>query len=355
MKYEIAVCTKEGDSTTFKGNLLEKLAREILEVQQYRVTETARITGMEIDLLARHKISNSTIFVECKAWDGTLPADVITKLLGNVVMKNADGGWLITTGALSKDAKGAQEEWEREDNARRQMLSFYTAERIIELLLDTKLIRKCILSNIDLQGEYEQGEIELLFITDIGRYWIVPVAIKNSGLITSVMVFDANTGERIVDTKVIEELKSRKNKYSEYEWILDKQKDDKVAKELLNEYRSVVPVITGDAWNDYRPARPEDFVGRKQSIKEIFSFFEAVIGGKTDTRLFAIKAPSGMGKSSLISKVSAMANRAKKNRKYFIYSVDVRTTMSQRYAEFALRACLNSAQKENFIKLDGKR
>lgn len=80
IKYEIAVCTKEGDSTTFKGNLLEKLAR--------------------------HKISNSTIFVECKAWDGTLPADVITKLLGNVVMKNADGGWLITTGALSKDAKG---------------------------------------------------------------------------------------------------------------------------------------------------------------------------------------------------------------------------------------------------------
>lgn len=130
------------------------------------------------------------------------------------------------------------------------MLSFYTAERIIELLLDTKLIRKCILFNIDLQGEYEQGEIELLFITDIGRYWIVPVAIKNLGLITSVMVFDANTGERIVDTKVIEELKSRKNKHSEYEWIFDKQKDHKVAKELLNEYRSVVPIITGDAWND---------------------------------------------------------------------------------------------------------
>lgn len=51
MKYEIAVCTKEGDSTTFKGNLLEKPAREILEVQQYKVTENVRITGMEIDLL----------------------------------------------------------------------------------------------------------------------------------------------------------------------------------------------------------------------------------------------------------------------------------------------------------------
>lgn len=105
------------------------------EIRQHKVTETVRITGMEIDLLGRHKISNSTIFVECKAWDGTLPADVITKLLGNVVMKNADGGWLITTGALSKDAKGAQEEWERENNARRQMLSFYTAERIQENVL----------------------------------------------------------------------------------------------------------------------------------------------------------------------------------------------------------------------------
>ena len=33
MKYEIAVCTKKDDSTTSKGNLLEELSREILEVQ----------------------------------------------------------------------------------------------------------------------------------------------------------------------------------------------------------------------------------------------------------------------------------------------------------------------------------
>ena len=37
MKYEIEVCTKESDSTTVKGQLLEKLASEILEVQQYKV------------------------------------------------------------------------------------------------------------------------------------------------------------------------------------------------------------------------------------------------------------------------------------------------------------------------------
>lgn len=96
MKYEIEVCTKEGDSNTDKGRLLEKLASEILEVQQYKVVETVRVTSMEIDVLARHKISNSVIFVECKAWDNPLSADVITKLLGNVVIRNANEGWLIT-------------------------------------------------------------------------------------------------------------------------------------------------------------------------------------------------------------------------------------------------------------------
>ena len=351
MKYEIVVATKENDSTTLKGGLLEQLATEILGVQQYNVEQTVRITGMEIDVLARHKVNNTLIFAECKAWDSPLPADVITKLLGNVVMKNASAGWLITTGPLSKDAKGAQEEWERDDNPRRNMLSFYTTDRIIELLFDTKLIKNCSTIDIELQDGYVK-ESALLLITDIGRYWVIPVVAKNSGFVTSVVALNASTGEKVTDAVVLEELKLRKNKYSEYEWKLDVQNDEEMAKELLTEYNSVVPIITGDTWNDYRPARPEDFVGRKQNLREIFSFFDSVIENRTETRLFAIKAPSGMGKSSLISKLSSIANGAKKKRKYFVYAVDVRTAMSQRYAEFALKTCLDSARKEGFIDWD---
>lgn len=349
MKYEIAVATKDEDSTTLKGSLLEQLTAEILGVQQYVVEQTIRVTGMEIDVLAKHKINNSIILVECKAWESSLPADVISKLLGNVVMKNASAGWLITTGGLSKDAKGAQIEWESQQNSRRNMLSFYTPDRIIELLIDTRLIVDCAGINVELKEGYSESESVLLLITDMGRFWIVPIVIKNSGFITSVMVFDAATGAQVTDAKVVEELKARKNKYSEYEWKIDEKNDDEVAKDLLTEYNSVVPIITGDAWNDYRPARPEDFVGRKQNIGEIFGFFESVIEGTTETRLFAIKAPSGMGKSSLISKVSSMANRAKK-RKYFVYAIDVRTAMSQRYAEFAVKACLDNARKEGFLE-----
>lgn len=352
MKYEIEVCTKENDSTMVKGRLLEKLASEILEVQQYKVVETVKVTGMEIDVLARHKISNSVIFVECKAWDNPLPADVITKLLGNVVFKGANEGWLITTGGFSKDAKGVQEEWENSTDDKRRMLSFYTSDRIIELLLDAKLIKACTFISDKLEEGYEQSENGLILITDIGKYWVIPIVAQNTGLVTSVIAFDAQTGKQIKDEKVIEELKSRKNKYSDYEWLIDQQKNEDVTKNLLNEYNSVVPIITGDSWNDYRPARPEDFVGRKQNIKEILAFFDNVVDNKTDTRLFAIKAPSGMGKSSLISKITAVSNGAKRKKKYFIYSVDVRTALSQRYAEFALRSCLLEAQKQNFLELN---
>ena len=54
MKYEIAVCTKEGDSTTFKGNLLEKLAREILEVQQYSCLPDIKLVILQFLLNAKH-------------------------------------------------------------------------------------------------------------------------------------------------------------------------------------------------------------------------------------------------------------------------------------------------------------
>ena len=79
MTTRIEVCTKEDESTTVKGGILEQLVAQILTVQQFEVTQTVRVTGMEIDVYARHKITNQEILVECKAHENALPADVITK------------------------------------------------------------------------------------------------------------------------------------------------------------------------------------------------------------------------------------------------------------------------------------
>ena len=104
----IEVGTEAEDSTRDRGVLLEKLGKEILQVLQYEVIEEIRITGMEVDLLAKNKETNEEILVECKAHSSNLSADVITKLVGNVYTRDVSAGWLMTTGPLGKDAKGIQ-------------------------------------------------------------------------------------------------------------------------------------------------------------------------------------------------------------------------------------------------------
>ena len=55
MELMIEVGTEAEDSTRDRGVLLEKLGKEILQVLQYEVIEEIRITGMEVDLLAKNK------------------------------------------------------------------------------------------------------------------------------------------------------------------------------------------------------------------------------------------------------------------------------------------------------------
>lgn len=62
--------------------LLEKLEKRYYKYFQYEVIEEIRITGMEVDLLAKNKETNEEILVECKAHSSNLSADVITKLVG---------------------------------------------------------------------------------------------------------------------------------------------------------------------------------------------------------------------------------------------------------------------------------
>ena len=64
MNTRIEICTKEDESTTVKGGILERLVAQILTVQQFEVTQTVRVTGIEIDVYAKHKITNQVILAE---------------------------------------------------------------------------------------------------------------------------------------------------------------------------------------------------------------------------------------------------------------------------------------------------
>ena len=93
-------------TTTEKGDFFEDLVAELLRPMRFEVKERLRFTGMEIDLLAVGKDEPRQILVECKALADALASPAISKLLGNVEIRDADAGWLFSTSDLTKDGRG---------------------------------------------------------------------------------------------------------------------------------------------------------------------------------------------------------------------------------------------------------
>jgi restriction endonuclease len=105
------------------------------------VETQVRVTAAELDLLCKNRVNGRTLYVECKAHRDPLSSNELKNLLGTITLKNYDEGWLISAGALGKDAKGFQHEWEQKPSRERQKLSIYTPDRIIEAFAAAKLIQ----------------------------------------------------------------------------------------------------------------------------------------------------------------------------------------------------------------------
>ena len=125
----IEVATAPDSTTKEKGDLLESLATKFLETQGFEVTTQVRLTAGELDLLCNHKVSGKKIYVECKAHRGPLSSVPLTNILGKIEFHNYEEGWLVSTGALGKDAKGFTAEWEAKPPAKRAKLSIYYLNR----------------------------------------------------------------------------------------------------------------------------------------------------------------------------------------------------------------------------------
>ena len=354
MNYNIEICMSDDTTTTDKGRLLENLGKEVLESMQYTVKEEIRVTGMEVDLLANHKVSGEEIYVECKAHKNPLSADVITKILGNLMVNEVSSGWLLTTGPLGKDAKGLQESWEKKPFNKRNQLNIYTHDRIIELLISTSKICNTSFTN-QIKSKILANE-HTLFISNYGRFWIIPIIEAEAGIPCEVMVFSVKNGEQITDENIINKIASLDSTFKELIWIKDTDETgiNNINNDLVEECKSILTVSSGDKWADYRPSRPEDFVGRDKMLNDIFELLNDINNGSSNTRLFSISSPSGWGKSSVVVKLIDMSHRKKTKNKFFIYGVDVRTAMSSRYPELVLKSAIEEAIKCKFIDLELK-
>ncbi|AFZ22227.1 hypothetical protein Mic7113_6662 (plasmid) [Allocoleopsis franciscana PCC 7113] len=107
-----------------------------------------------------------------------------------------------------------------------------------------------------------------------------------------------------------------------------------------------------DAFDDYRPCNPENFVGRHHLQSEFWKLLASIRDGKTQTRIVCFTGGSGFGKSSLVVKLTedCRQNEALKH-DFYLYDVDVRSAKGAFFVKKAIMLALQKAVDENFIDL----
>lgn len=347
--HHIEVAVPSETSTTERGKVLERLAAKFLGTQNFRIEQEVRLTATEVDLLGVEKTTGEKIFVECKAYRSTISAEVLHKLLGNVMFRKYSSGWLLTTFALGKDAKGFQEEWSQRPPEERRRLQIYPPDGLVARLVGAGMFVDPNTLAID-RGRFNPGTDAVLLLTVHAEFWVIPVIDRDSGIRNGALLFRADSGKRVTDAATLE-LVSNTDTTINLPWLTDASESQTVAvTRLREELQSIVRVPVADHWADYRPARPEDFVGRDSVQATVFDFFDAVRAKETRTRLLALKGPSGWGKSSTVLKIASRAANVRNRGKFFVFTVDSRAATTGRFPELAIATAIKEAIKTGFVE-----
>ncbi|EOM9476090.1 restriction endonuclease, partial [Proteus mirabilis] len=322
-------------------------ASDLLKAQNYEVIEEIKVTGAELDLLCKHNVSGKKIYVECKAQKEKIGAPILRQLLGTVIAYDYTEGWIISTAEFGKEAKGFIDMFKQKPGIQATQLSFYSPELIITTLSKASII---VPEPIERAKELTLNKFELgdwvLLISKYGKFWCVYILM--GGVPNDVLVFCAKKGSLITDKLILENLKKLKSSIAEFSLnpIIETNKKDKENHISINLLPTVIEVQTGESWIDYRPARPEDFVGRDRLQTELLDYLKDIQNKKL--RIFAITGNSGLGKSSLIAKLRDRSRNQHYRKRIFIFAVDIRGARNTAYIHASLLECLRQAQKNNF-------
>lgn len=335
-----------------RGTFFEEVVAKIFIQMQYKVSKQIRVTGMEIDLLAKHLYSKESAYIECKFKKNTFGAPVINKLIGNAILRDDISiAYLVSTAEPGKDAKGVLEELDKKNFKIRELLSFayIGPSEFVRLFLSVnqypKLEEKLVEINLG-----ENVSSATLVITPDVACWVIEkqedgiprVAHAMPLEVKKMQLDDFEAFKRLVeDNKMWTGLRISNGIAEFSSHIKDTIK--------LREVVTSVPVA--ENFDDTGPARPQDFVGRLEIQREIFRFFQRVLQGQTNKRVIALSGPSGFGKSSTILKLADRTRNKHYRNKYRIYHIDSRSATSPLFVIEAIRTVFQNAIEDKFINL----
>ena len=346
MKKEIRILLKEGESNKAKGNCFEDLVRNLISIHQYEVRGNINFSGMEIDLIGKHKHTDDTLYVECKAKQ-KVSSDELTKFAFNVDFKEVDKGYFFRTRELESQAGALLTEIKSKEKYKN--LTFFEPGQIIEMLCDAKMIFEPIKKVSELAISKT-----ILAITYFGDFFIYLINESNA-LPTKFVVINAKNNESKISQEDIEVLKKRIDEIKSLAYI--EQPNEYREKGILShrqEIESISEVQESENWYDYLPASSDKqhFVGRDKIRTSILTFFKKVKKGTTPKRIFYLNGKSGWGKSSLVLEIKGRCRNKHYKNNFYTLAIDTRSAISDNFVALSIKKLISKATISGFIKKD---
>jgi hypothetical protein len=197
MKKQIRIILDPEILDSKKGDFFENMVRYVFESQRYDITQRVNFTGMEIDLIAKHKDRSETAYIECKARE-KLESKDIEAFAFNVAYREANYGYFLSTTEFEHQVAGLIEEMS--GKGKYANLYFWGPDKIFELLESANVITQLDHSKIK-----HTITKTILSYTYFGIFYIL-ILMKNT-IPTEFCVYDAKKTSPIQDNEKIKKLK----------------------------------------------------------------------------------------------------------------------------------------------------
>lgn len=352
MEPKVQILVSSAWSNTERGNFFEDIVAEIYKQMQFRVTQRIRVTGMEIDLLAEQIHTKEKAYIECKFLSEPFGAPVISKLIGNAIQEeNIDTAFLVSTAEPGKDAKGSLKKHDEKNNVIRGVLrfGFIGPSQLIELYLTVNQY-PTLLERLAVIDGGKDISAATLVVTPDEACWVLEY--RTDGIPSQAFAVPLRLNEfQLKNYEGFKRLVDDNKMWSGLRILDGLSGFERVSQSSVPAREVVTRVPVADKFDDYGPARPEDFVGRIELQQEIFRFLANVRNNKTQKRTIALSGPSGFGKSSVVLKLADRARNKRYRNRFRIYHVDSRSATSPLFVVEAIRTVFQEAIAENFIEL----
>lgn len=340
MLKEIIIWPSEEDKGHQRGKFFENLANGIFITQRYKVAGNVNVTGQEFDLECKHMDRvNEKCLVECKAKQ-SLSSDEIKKFVFSVGFNNFNYGYFLYTRSYEHQVSGLIKEIEADDRYRN--IYFWGADKVIELLVASKLISEY---SSDLQGEVVFKVI--LLYSYFGIYYIT--IIGRGTIPESFSVNDAKDMSELNDEAIVTKIKNYIDELNDLDIYEKGSEINEREHHVHAEIDTVTEIQSSDSWDDYKPASLKYFVGRKRQKDKIFAFLNETRSSIIEKRVFYIDGKSGWGKSSLMSDLRERCRNRHYKNKYLSIVIDSRSANSNNFVALAYELLIKKSVRSGFI------